>query len=181
MSFIHARRSRACLARGALAGALISALVGCAAYRPGNLQRLAPAGTHVVETGCLDVAARVTDDAVAAWPVVDLQFGNRCDRPVPVDLRAIAAFGHTRGGVVVNLVAHDPLAELRSLPLEARSRGGELLQYRDRRDLAVVGPDVIDVCLELGALGGAAPQVRCFPRPLFAAMAPAVAQAEVVP
>lgn len=181
MSSLHARRFRARLARGALAGALASALVACAAYRPGTFQQSASPGTAVVETGCLDVAASLTDDAVAAWPVVDLQFGNRCDRPVPVDLRAIAAFGHARDGALVHLVAYDPLAELRSLPLEARSRGGELLQYRDRRDLAVVGPDVIDVCLELGALGGAAPQVRCFRRPVLEAAAPVVAQAEVTP
>ena len=182
MPSIHPRRRRARqLARAALAAALTSALVACAAYRPGTFQRTAPAGTAVVEAGCLDVAATVTDDAVAAWPVVDLQFGNRCDRPVPVDLRAIAASGHTRTGAVVNLVPYDPMAELRPLPLEARSRGRELLQYRDRRDLGVVGADVVDLCLELGALGGAAAQVRCFPRLLVDTAGPAVAQAEVTP
>lgn len=163
--------------RAGLAAALVTAAGACVAYRPGSLQRNAPPGVAVVETGCLDVAAAIATDPIVAWPVVDLHFGNRCDRPVPVDLRAIGAFGRTRAGAIVPLVPYDPQAELRALPLEARSQGSEQLQYRDRRDLGPVGDDVIDVCVELGGLGGSAPQVRCFPRP---ALEP-VAQAAVTP
>ncbi|HVV85723.1 MAG TPA: hypothetical protein VHE35_21840, partial [Kofleriaceae bacterium] len=136
-------------------------------------------GTAVVAAGCLDVAAAVTSDAIAAWPVVDLRFGNRCDRPVPVDLRASDAYGHTRDGAVVRLVPYDPRAELRALPLEARSSGGDQLQYRDPRDLGVVGGEVVDLCLDLAGLGGPAsgtPIVRCFPR-----NDAAVAMTEVAP
>lgn len=158
-------------------------LAACAPYRPGALQRSAAAGSAVVVAGCLDVAARVIDDAVAAWPVVELRFGNRCDRPVPVDLRAIGGFGHTRGDLLVSLVAYDPNRELRPLLLEARTQGEEQLQYRDRRDLGVVGPDLVDLCLDLAALGGqglvagpGAPPVSCFER---SPVEPAMAQVEV--
>lgn len=159
-------RLRRAVALAALSG--LGALAACTPYRAGGLQRSAPSGVVVVASGCLDVAAAVSDDAVAAWPVIDVQFGNRCDRPVPVDLRTIGVFGHTRTGRAVALVPYDPRGELAALPLEARTAGRERLQYRDRRDLGVVGDDVVDVCLDLAGLGGppsvAAPPARCWSR-----------------
>lgn len=156
-------------ARVASVGAL--ALSACVAYQPGTLQRTATSNTAVAEVGCLDLAAEVTTDVVAAWPVVDLRFGNRCARPVPVDLGAIAAFGRTAAGTTVRLVPFDPERALRSLPLEARTQGGERLQYRDGRDLGEVGADVIDLCLDLATIGGGspAPIIRCWPRPVAVA------------
>ena len=168
-------RRRRAIALVAFSG--LGGLAACTPYRAGGLQRSAPAGAIVVESGCLDVAAAVSDDAVAAWPVIDVQFGNRCDRSVAVDLRAIGGFGHTRTGTTVALVPYDPRAELAPLPLEARSAGGERLQYRDRRDLGLVGDDLVDVCLDLAGLGGPPssplPPARCFARaPSFAQAAP---------
>ena len=158
-------RRRRAIALVAFSG--LGGLAACTPYRAGGLQRAAPPGAVVVASGCLDVAAAISDDAVAAWPVIDVQFGNRCDRSVAVDLRAIGGFGHTRTGTTVALVPYDPQRELTALPLEARTAGSERLQYRDRRDLGIVGDDIVDVCLDLAGLGGtrsAPAPARCFAR-----------------
>lgn len=161
-------------------GPPLLALAACSPYRPGSFQRGATPTTAVVNLGCLDVAADSAPDPVAAWPVLDLRFGNRCDRPVPVDLRRLSVVGQTAGGQQVALVPYDPGQVLRALPLEARTWGTERLHYRDRRDLAPVAADVIAVCVDLAGLdevvGSRAPLVRCWSRPAMA-----VASAEATP
>lgn len=136
------------LARGSACVAL--GLLGCSRYSAGSFHGGGRDFTgQYVTVGCLDVAIASDHDPVAPGPVVDYQFGNRCDRAVPVDLGAIRATGRTPSGEEVALVPYDPYREIRGLRLEARTAGRERLEYRKARDF---GTDVVQICLALDGL-----------------------------
>lgn len=128
-------------------------LVGCAAYSPGSFRQGGRAfAGQLVTLDCLDLAVAGDRDPVAPGPILDFQFGNRCDHAIGVDLGAIRATGRTPTGEEVALVAYDPYREIRPLRLEARTAGRERLEYRKARDLGI---DLIQVCVELeGVTGG---------------------------
>jgi hypothetical protein len=124
----------------------------CAGYRPGSFTMSGePFVGELTTAGCLDLAVDVGRDPVAAGPVVQYQFGNRCDRAQTIDLGAVHVTGRTRSGEEVAMVAYDPLGEIRPLPLDARGSGRERIEYRTRRDFS---GDVVAVCVAIGEVGG---------------------------
>lgn len=135
-------------------------LTGCATYSPGAFATRGENFTgQLLTVGCLDLGIVGTRDAVAPGPVVEYQFGNRCDRAVPLDLRAVTAVGRTSSGQQVALVPFDPYGEITPKRLEARTAGKERLEYRNARDLGI---DIVEVCVEVGAITtGGTPSTVC--------------------
>lgn len=143
---------------------------GCATYRAGSFEASGePFLGERVTAGCLDLAVDVARDAVATGPVVQYQFGNRCDRAATIDLGGAAVTGRTSSGEEVTMVAYDPYNQIRPLPLDARAFGRERIEYRTSRDFS---GDVIAVCV---AIGGVTTCKDIAPLPA------AVAEAEVSP
>jgi hypothetical protein len=155
----------------ALAPLLAVGLLGCVTYSPGSFAVRGEGFTGELATvGCLDLAVAGTRDAVAPGPIVDFQFGNRCDHAVHVDLARVRATGRTRSGEEVALVAYDPYAEITRQKLEARGFGRERLEYRSARDF---GTDVTRVCVEVGDIteGGTAAELCVAPETRVAEVA----------
>lgn len=147
-------------------------LTACATYSPGSFAARGESFTGELTTvGCLDLAVAGTRDSVAPGPVVDFQFGNRCDHAVHVDLAAVRAVGRTASGDEVALVAYDPYGEITRQKLEARGFGRERLEYRSARDF---GTDITLVCVDVGAIteGGAAAQLCVAPETRVAEVTP---------
>ncbi|MBL8627963.1 MAG: hypothetical protein JNK64_42145 [Myxococcales bacterium] len=147
-------------------------LAACATYSPGSFAARGESFTGELATvGCLDVAVAGTRDAVAPGPIVDFQFGNRCDHAVHVDLAAVRATGRTTSGEEIALVAYDPYREISRQKLEARGFGRERLEYRSARDF---GTDIALVCVDVGAIteGGAAAQLCVAPETRVAEVTP---------
>jgi hypothetical protein len=131
----------------AIAAALASA---CTPYRAGSFTMAGePFVGELTTAGCLDLAVAVARDPVATGPVVQYQFGNRCDRAATIDLGRVAVTGRTANGEEVAMVAYDPYAEIKPLPLDARTAGRERIEYRTARDFS---GDVVSVCVRIGAL-----------------------------
>ena len=140
---------------------------GCA-YQPGSLLR--PRSDRTMQArqlGCLDVAISIGADPVvpARDPVLQIDFGNRCDRSVDVDLRALHVSAQYADGIPIALAVFDPRGEIERLPLDARWRGAESLEY--------VGPDAqatppARVCVAIDAIAPsehvAPPPPLCFAR-----------------
>ncbi|MBA3819377.1 MAG: hypothetical protein H0X17_10835 [Deltaproteobacteria bacterium] len=128
---------------------LCCALVGCT-YKPGSFAY--PAKRFPGEratVGCLDVSverrANLESKAVLAY-----QFGNRCDRPVSIDLGRATVIGRTIDGTEVKLAPYDPALEIEALRLDARLVGGEALAYPSAQPLA-------QVCVDVSTIAGDAP------------------------
>ena len=133
-----------------LVGLCAVGLLGCATYSPGSFTAHGERFTGELATvGCLDVAVAGTRDPIAPGPVLDYQFGNRCDHAIHVDLSAVRAVGRTSSGEEVALVPYDPYGEIDAEKLEARGAGRERLEYRTARDF---GTDLVQVCVDLGAV-----------------------------
>jgi hypothetical protein len=127
----------------------------CATYRAGSFESAGePFLGERATAGCLDLAVDVKRDAVATGPVVQYQFGNRCDRAATVDLASVRVTGRTASGEEVQMVAYDPYGEIRALPLDARASGRERIEYRTARDF---GGDVIAVCVGIGSIAPSEP------------------------
>lgn len=137
---------------------LTSALVGCA-YQPGSFMHGSGpeavfAGERVT-VGCLDVAvARRLDHEAGA--VLQYRFGNRCNRPVQVDLRSAAVIGRFADGKEVALAPYDPRFEMRPLRLDGRLSGGEAIAYPTPQP-------VTQICVDAATIAGAQPaRWMCF-------------------
>jgi hypothetical protein len=127
-----------------------AATAACATYRAGSFEASGePFLGERTTAGCLDLAVDVARDAVATGPVVQYQFGNRCDHAATVDLGSVRVTGRTASGDEVTMVAYDPYHDIRPLPLDARAFGRERIEYRTSRDFS---GDVIAVCVALGAI-----------------------------
>lgn len=135
----------------------------CSTYKPGSfVNKGEPFVGELTTAGCLDLAVAVTREAVAPGPVVNYQFGNRCDRAQTIDLQRVTVTGRTPAGEEVAMVPYDPYGEMVPLPLDARSAGRERIEYRTARDFA--SGDVVSVCVAIGALaeeGAAQLAVTC--------------------
>jgi len=143
----------------AIAGVSLG-LVACAPYSPGSFR--VPGRDFSGERltlDCLDLAVAGDRDLVAAGPIVDYQFGNRCQHPITVDLGAIRATGRTPTGEEVALVPYDPQGQIRAVTLETRTAGRERLEYRKARDFGI---DLVQVCVALDGVAGASTGVVCF-------------------
>ncbi|KAB2881763.1 MAG: hypothetical protein F9K40_23845 [Kofleriaceae bacterium] len=124
----------------------------CATYRAGSFEMSGePMLGERTTAGCLDLAVDVARDAVATGPVVQYQFGNRCDRAATIDLGGVRVTGRTATGEEVAMVPYDPYNEIRALALDARASGRERIEYRTSRELS---GDVVAVCVAIGAIGG---------------------------
>ncbi len=99
-------------------------LAGCAeAYRPGSLY----GDVHTFD--CIDVTVRSAWPSEAEGPVIEIDFGNRCDHSVPIDLRQLRVAGIDRFGERVALIPYDPDHEIGAARIYANTRGWEHLEY----------------------------------------------------
>jgi hypothetical protein len=126
-------------------------LVGLAAcsYTPGSYAfygRSFPG--QRVTIGCLDVSIDRRLD-MEGRPVLDYQFGNRCDSSIVVDLARVPVVGRTTTGDEVVLAAWDPNGEIGAARLGARQAGGEALAYEN---LENDGQTFAQVCVDAAAL-----------------------------
>lgn len=148
----------------------------CASYRAGSFEAGGePFPGERITTACVDLAVDVARDAVATGPVVQYQFGNRCDRAQTIDLGGAAVTGRTASGEVITMVAYDPYNEIRPLPLDARAFGRERIEYRTSRDFS---GDVVAVCV---AIAGVTTCRDVAPPPAAVAEAETETTAEVSP
>ncbi|MDQ3363860.1 MAG: hypothetical protein M3680_00305 [Myxococcota bacterium] len=128
---------------------LCCALVGCT-YKPGSFAY--PAKRFPGEratVGCLDVAVERRAD-LEAKAVLAYQFGNRCDRPVAIDLGRVTVIGRTVEGTEIKLSPYDPDLEIEALRIDARLVGAEALAYPSAQRLA-------QVCVDVSTIAGDAP------------------------
>jgi hypothetical protein len=128
----------------------VCALAGCG-YKPGSYASMNHrfAGQRVT-VGCLDLAiARHADTPDGV--VVVYEFGNRCDRPSPVEIPTTIT-GKTPGGKERALFAFDPNAEIRPLSIDGKSFGSETIEYRADDDYGSV-----DICLDAAAIAHQTP------------------------
>jgi hypothetical protein len=128
--------ARVMLAFGAMQGAALLAIVAGCAYQPGSFDTWGHdfAGRRST-VGCVDLSILRRGDH-AANPVLAYDFGNRCDRPVTVDLQAVAVVAKATGGDAP-MIPYDPDHEIRALPLDGRSAGSEAIEYRMTADAGV--------------------------------------------
>ena len=141
----------------------ISALAGCTGYQPGSFMTGFGGGGTTFEgeratAGCLDVAiVRRPDHDDSA--VLQYRFGNRCNRPIEVDLQHVAVVGRFDDGREEVLQAYDPSQELGPKQLGGRFSGREALAYPT--------PGVaVQVCADAASIVHAQPaQWLCFSRP----------------
>ncbi|HYU16850.1 MAG TPA: hypothetical protein VEL05_12280 [Candidatus Acidoferrum sp.] len=146
--------------------AMIAVGLCACAYQPGSFRTGRPAREFAVQratVGCLDVAvAGRWDPAHAGGQVVEIDFGNRCDRAVVVDFTALRAKGRDDEGGEGPLALFDPRKEIRPLSLEARTAGREVLEWRpaNARRLRAA-------CLDVSGLAGrpSTPRWLCVARP----------------
>lgn len=132
-------------------------LVGCA-YQPGSFHYRGATAWDTGQratVGCLDIAvARRADRDASA--VVDYRFGNRCTRPVAVDLARVAVVARYADGTEAALEPYDPKRELRPTPLDGRLAGGEALAYPSARGAT-------QICVDAASLVHAdQPHWMCF-------------------
>ena len=133
---------------------VLAATAGCS-YRAGSFSALGHdfAGQRV-SLGCIDLAvARRPDGPLGAVLAYDI--GNRCDTPVWLDLASPPVIGQV-DNADIDLVAYDPRAELRRLPLDGRALATETIEYRAR-----VAVPFDDVCVDAGRIVGAGPMWKC--------------------
>lgn len=136
-------------------------LVGVAAcsYSPGSYafyNRTFPGQRLTV--GCLDVSIDRRLDMVGR-PVLDYQFGNRCESSVVIDLARVPVVARTTTGEEIALAAWDPHHEIRPARLGARQAGGEALAYESLED----DQTFAQVCVDAAALAAqTTPRWICF-------------------
>ena len=85
----------------------------------------------VAHRGCLDLGVHLTrhPSVPGRFTVVRYELGNRCDRPLRLDLSAVRARARYADGVELTLARHDPRREVVPATLEHRSRAVEVLAY----------------------------------------------------
>jgi hypothetical protein len=168
--------------RGAVRGRGIASLANCmrwlvlvglaaCSYTPGSYAfygRSFPG--QRVTVGCLDMSIDRRLD-MEGRPVLDYQFGNRCDSSVVVDLAHVPVVGRTMAGDEVALAAWDPNHEINAARLGARQAGGEALAYESLDE----GQAFAQVCVDVATLAGQRePKWICFASrpPALAAVTP---------
>ena len=83
---------------------------------------------HAVTLTCLDVAVAPAATAPSGI-VLEWKLGNRCDHHVDVDFTVVRVVAIDGDGHHTPLALRDPHHAVRPLPLGARSRGIEYLEY----------------------------------------------------
>ena len=168
-----ARSRIAAVALALCAGAAGAAAIGACGYQPGSFRgaagRASFAGQRAT-VGCLDVAvAGRWSPSPTVAQAVQVDFGNRCDRPVVVDFTALRAVGRDDGGREHALAIHDPRREIHPLSLEARTAGREVIELR--AGAAGQPARMQSACVDVARLASgsrgerAAPRWLCVSRP----------------
>lgn len=127
------------------------AIASACAYVPDSFssRQTSFPGTRAT-VGCLDISVSLAAPSLAsAGPVVQYSIGNRCDRATVVDFSAVRALSATGLSLGPELRAYDPLAELRPLPLEARTVITEQIEYRN-----IAPSSGRALCIDVGGLNG---------------------------
>jgi hypothetical protein len=162
----------AAVALAVWAGATIAGAVGGCGYRSGSFRGAAGRDAFAGERatiGCLDVAvAGRWSPSPAIAQAVQVDFGNRCDRPVVVDFTAVRAVGRDDGGRELALAIHDPRREIRPLSLEARTVGREVIELRPAAGPGPAPARMRSACVDVGRLADGAmhaPRWLCVSRP----------------
>lgn len=126
---------------------LTSVLAGCG-YRPGALIHgvgsQAGLADQRVTVDCLDVVVARRPDYDGSV-VLQYRFGNRCNRPVQVDLQQVAVAARLDDGREVELSPYDPQLELRPVRLAGRDTGGEAIAYPTQRPTTQVCVDAASI------------------------------------
>ena len=132
---------------------LLLLLAGCT-YTSGSFSDFRGAFPGTRQTiGCIDLAVGRSADPSAQGPAISYAFGNRCTRPVTIDLASIRAHGHDADGLEHTLVAFDPQQELRPLPLDSLFFGRETIEYS-----APGVQQIFDLCVDIGGVNADAPR-----------------------
>lgn len=125
---------------------------GCT-YKPGSFAH--PQHTFSGQrttVGCLDIAVQRRHVSGAKAAVLAYQFGNRCDRPVVVDLLRVSVVGRTNAGSEIQLAPYDPDAELHAVRLDGRLTGGEAIAYPSAQRLHQICVDAASIVHEHPAI-----------------------------
>lgn len=143
------RGKQLALESGLMRSLVLVLLVGCA-YKPGSFtyeSRTFPG--QRVSLGCLDVSVDRRAD-INGDPVLDYQFGNRCDSPVTIDLVNLPVIGRMASGGERLLKAFDPGLEMHVAKLDALQAGGEAIAYVTD-DPGSTDP-IVQVCVDVARL-----------------------------
>jgi hypothetical protein len=127
---------RACVRRCSWLAALLGAgLGGCGAtpYTPGTYVDAGGGRTYAYARtlgDCLDLAARtVVASDVGPRIIVEIVFGNRCDRGLPIDLRALRVVATCGGQGGLELSPYDPRGEMGPGRLAPHGEGWERIAF----------------------------------------------------
>jgi len=127
--------------RAFLAGVL---LAGCA-YQPSSFRSETQFLGQRATTGCLDIAIERRDRSTVGEAVLAYSFGNRCDKPVIVDLASATVIGRRTDGGSLVLHPYDPRREIEPRWLDGRAVGRETLAYD-------AGVTLVDICVDAGSI-----------------------------
>ena len=131
---------------------------GCITYKPGTF---ASDGKVFVgeraTVGCLDLAVARRPDMYSK-AVLEFAFGNRCDKPAPVDLAYAKVIGRTADGTERRLIPFDPHSQLMAMRIDGRTSGREALAYSSEQPL-------VQICVDLASVAQTTPErLVCFAR-----------------
>jgi len=99
--------------------------------------------------GCLDVGVGAHHASREFAPVVRISLGNRCDDPVRADLSAMVAWGMTRAGERIALMARDPEHVLRPRELAAAWSVTEGIEFKPLEGDRI---SVAELCVDLSGV-----------------------------
>ena len=137
---------------------LLSMLAACA-YRAGSFSSWeADFAGRRVTVGCVDVAIQRRADH-AGGPVLAYAVGNRCEyHEIEIDLKHASLIAKTALGDA-SVTPYDPDREIRPLPLDGRSVGGEAIEYT----VASAGAEVRAICVDAASIvESATSEWQCF-------------------
>lgn len=127
--------------------------VACA-YEPNSFKDMLEFPAERQTAGCLDVGIGAHQASREFAPIVRIALGNRCDDPVRADLSAMVAWGVTRAGERIALIARDPEHTLRARELAAAWSVSEGIEFKptqgDRVSFAEMCVDLSGVARGLG-------------------------------
>lgn len=134
-----------------IAGTVAVVVLSSCAYRPGSFNaRKGPFPGKRIITGCLDVAiAPAAEASTVGGEVIELNFGNRCDQRVRVDIGAIRVRATLADGLTAPLVPVDPKAEIRPLELDMLATGREVIEYRIANAPVAASVTVTNACFDV--------------------------------
>jgi|MudIll2142460700_1097286.scaffolds.fasta_scaffold09400_2 hypothetical protein len=119
-------------------------LAGCG-YQPSSFRSDVQFPGQRATAGCLDISIERRDRSTSGEVVFAYTFGNRCDRPVIVDLASVTVIGRQTDGKPLVLHPYDPHREIEPRWLDGRAVGRETLAY----EASVM---LVDICVDAGSI-----------------------------